>query len=313
MKEAKMQDPNSLPCPQAGHDAGIADRENAPRMSATATVTSPAARGASRQPVSRSELEKFFTDISSRMELDETNLSRRSSRPPVDQPELEQFFATVSHRVELAEKKQRRIDKRRATGFNVFDLFEPDENKLSDVLAGLLDPKGGHGQGDLFLRLLFKPLGLGSDARLTKDATVQREAPTHEILKYRRRMDVLVEAGALVAIENKLDSLEQRDQVKDYLEHLRQSTRGRQTRLIYLTLDGKTPKSLHSSVMDQQQRIGRLHCWSYQRELRAWLESCRRDCQAQKIRDFLSDLIAYIESALKRQSENNREKEADEN
>jgi hypothetical protein len=34
---------------------------------------------------------------------------------------------------------------RLATGFNVFHLIEPDENKLSDILAGLLDPKGSHG------------------------------------------------------------------------------------------------------------------------------------------------------------------------
>src|SRR5207237_4404982 len=122
----------------------------------------------------------------------------------------EHFFDTINHRVELAEAQQRRIDKRRATGFNVFHLIEPDENKLSDILADLLDPKGGHGQGDLFLRLLFKQLGLGSNPKLTKNATVQREAPTHGILKYRRRIDVFVEAAALLVIENKLDSLEQR-------------------------------------------------------------------------------------------------------
>ena len=154
-----------------------------------------------------------------------------SSRPLVARPELEHFFASVNHRVELAETQQRRIDKRRATGFNVFHLIEPDENKLSDILADLLDPKGDHGQGDLFLRLLFKQLGLGSDAKLTKNATVQREAPTHGILKYRRRMDVFVEAGALLVIENKLDSLEQRDQVKDYLEHLQRCTRGRRDQI----------------------------------------------------------------------------------
>ena len=34
-----------------------------------------------------------------------------------------------------------------------------------------------------------------------------------------------------------------------------------------------------------------------------WLEDCRRDCEAQKIRDFLSDFIPYIESDLKRESE----------
>ena len=156
-------------------------------------------------------------------------------------PELEHFFAAVNHAVERAEAQQRRIDKRLATGFNVFHLIEPDENKLSDILADLLDPKGDHGQGDLFLRLIFKQLGLGAHAKLTKNATVQREAPTHGIQKYRRRMDVFVEAGALLAIENKLDSPEQRDQVKDYLEHLQQCARGRQTRLIYLTPDGRPP------------------------------------------------------------------------
>jgi hypothetical protein len=281
-------------------------------MSTAATIPLPVARGSARKLVNRSQLDQFFAGIGSLMKLVQTNSSHGSRRPPVCKPDLEHFFASVSHRVELAETQQRRIDKRLATGFNVFHLIDPDENKLSEILARLLDPKGGHGQGDLFLRLLFKQLGLGSDAKLTKNATVQREAPTHGIQKYRRRMDVFVEAGALLAIENKLDSPEQRDQVKDYLEHLQQCAKGRQTRLIYLTPDRRPPVSLHSSVIEQQQAVGKLHCWSYQDELGAWLESCRRECEAQKIRYFLSDFIDYIESMLKRESENNLETESDE-
>jgi len=282
-------------------------------MNTAATVASPEIRGSSRQLVKRPELEQFFADINSRLEMAETPLAHDSSRPLVGKSELEQFFATISHRVDLAETKQRRIDKRLARGFNVFDLIEPDENKLSAVLAGLLDPKGGHSQGDLFLRLLFKQLGLDSDARLTKDATVQREAPTYGILKYRRRIDVLVEAGALVAIENKVDSLEQQDQVKDYLDHLRRCTHGsrKQSVLIYLTPDGRRPESLGRARSEEAEAGGYLRRWSYQVELREWLVSCRRDCEAQKIRDFLSDFIAYIELKLKRESERNKETEAD--
>lgn len=206
------------------------------------------------------------------------------------------------------------MDKRHATGFNVFDLIEPDENKLSDILACLLDPKGNHGQGDLFLRLLFKQVGLGSDAKLTKNGKVQREAPTHGILKYRRRMDVLVEAGALLAIENKVDSLEQPEQVKDYLAHLDKCTRGGQVQstLIYLTPDGRSPQSLDPVALRQQQLNGRLHCWSYHNELRAWLEECRERCEARRIGDFISDFVAYIESVLERISENDQDKAADE-
>jgi len=270
----------------------------------------------SHQPVSRSKLERFFADISSRIQLAQTtDLAHGPSRLPVDLRELERFFADVNKRVQLAERMQCQLDKLLATRFNVFQLFEPDENKLSDVLAGLLDPKGHHGQGDLFLRLLFVSLGLGSDAKIrTKDATVQREAPMRGIWKDHRRMDVFVNASVLLAIENKVDSPEQPDQVSDYLVYLEllcpcHPGQPIQNTLIYLTPDHRPPESLTHSEVENHKKGGRLHCWNYQDELSDWLKHCRRDCEAQKIRDFLSDFIAYIESDLKRESESNEEKE----
>jgi hypothetical protein len=278
----------------------------------------------SHQPVNRSELERFFADIGPRIQLPQTGLAHGSSRPPVDQRKLEQdqrererFFADVKYRVHLAEMLKRQLDERLATGFNVFDLIEPDENRLSDVLAGLLDPKGNHGQGDLFLRLLFERLGLGSDAKLrTKDATVRREAPMHGNRKDHRRMDVFVEAGVLLAIENKVDSPEQKDQVSDYLYYLERLCRCTPSQpeytSVYLTPNGRQPDSLSPSLSKKHQESRRLLCWSYQDELREWLEDCRRDCEAHKIRDFLSDFIAYIESDMKRWSESNQENEDNE-
>ena len=249
------------------------------------------------------------------MEPAQATLAHGSSRPLVAQPELEHFFDTITHRVELTETQQRRRDKRCATAFNVFHWIAPDENKLSDILKDLLDPKGSHGQGDLFLRLFFKQLGLGSNPKLTKNAAVKREAPTHGILKYRRRLDVFVEASVLVAIENKVDALDQKDQVKHYLEHLQYCTRGggKKSVLVYLTPNGRRPESIQRALFDEANACGRLRCWSYQDDLREWLEKCRRECEAQKIRDFLLDFINYIETVLKRESENTEETEADEN
>jgi hypothetical protein len=272
----------------------------------------------SHQPVNRSELERFFADISPRIELAKTDLAHASYRPPLERRELERFFADVKYRVHLAETLQCQLDVRLATGFNVFDLIEPDEHRLSDVLAGLLDPKGNHGQGDLFLRLLFERLGLGSDAKLrTKDATVRREAPVRGTRKDHRRMDVFVEAGVLLAIENKVDSPEQKDQVSDYLVDLERRCpcppgQPIQNTLIYLTPDHRSPELLNDSELERHQESGRLHCWSYQEHLSPWLEDCRCHCEAQKIRDFLSDFIAYIESHLKCESEGNQEKEDNE-
>lgn len=298
-----------------------------PVASARVVKLDPASQpmSSSHQPVNRSELERFFADIGPRIQLPQTGLAHGSSRPPVDQRELEQdqrererFFADVKYRVDLAERLQCQLDERLAIGFNVFDLIDPDENRLSDVLAGLLDPKGNHGQGDLFLRLLFERLGLGSDAKLrTKDATVRREAPMHGTRKDHRRMDVFVEAGVLLAIENKVDSPEQQDQVSDYLVDLERRCpcppgQPIQNTLIYLTPDRRSPASLNDSELENHQKSGRLHRWSYQDDLRSWLKDCRRDCEAQKIRDFLSDFIEYIESHLKGESEDNQETEDNE-
>lgn len=230
-----------------------------------------------------------------------------SSHTPVNKSELRQFFATVSDLVKQAEAKQHRLDKKEATGFNIFDFIEPGENRLSDILKSLLDPQGGHGQSDLFLRLFFKQLGLRLDAGLTKDATVQREAHTHRNKNPLRSMDVLVDAGTLVAIENKKDAPDQPNQVKDYLSHLDAEAQARKVEaaLIYLTPTGKAPepKSLPANEAKQQEACGRLHLWSYQKELRAWLESCHRECKADKIRHFLKDFISYIKSELKRDLE----------
>jgi hypothetical protein len=270
----------------------------------------------SHQPANRSELERFFADLSPRIQLAQTDLAHGSSRPPVDQRELERFFADVDKRVQLTETLRGHLDKWLATRFNVFDLIEPDENKLSDVLADLLNPKGTHGQGDLFLGLLFKQLGLGSDAK-TKEATVQREAPMHGTRKDHRRMDVFVNAGVLLAIENKVDSPEQQDQVSDYLVDLERRCpcppgQPIQNTLIYLTPDRRPPESLNHSELENHQKSGRLHCWTYQDKLGDWLEDCRLACEAQKIRDFLSDFIDYIESDLTRESEANQEKQDNE-
>jgi hypothetical protein len=222
-------------------------------------------------PCNRLELERFFAGIGVRMEQTDTNFAQDSSSSLVCVSEVGKFFSDIKYKVE---PQQRRHDRQWATSFNVFDFIEPDENKLSDVLAWLLAPRESHGQGDLFLRLLFRQLSFGAGTKFTMDAIVQREAPTFGIKKYRRRMDVLVEAGEWLVIENKVDSPEQPEQVKDYLEHLHRCSRNRpvQSTLIYLTPDGRLPKSLRPAALKKCEESGRLHCWSYQVELRSWLE-----------------------------------------
>ena len=158
--------------------------------------------------ISESEMEQFFSGMSREMEQAESQQCILEVSP-ITESDLEQFFGEMGHQVERAEAQQRKLDSVLTSGFNVFNVIEPDENKLSDILAWLLDPEEDHGQAGLFLGLLLKHLDLCSEATNTVKAKVRREAPTFGTEKYHRRMDVLVEVGAVVVIENKLDSPEQ--------------------------------------------------------------------------------------------------------
>lgn len=46
-----------------------------------------------------------------------------------------------------------------APDFNLFDYLRDDELGLSACLAGLLDPKGKHGQGTVFLNAFLETVG----------------------------------------------------------------------------------------------------------------------------------------------------------
>jgi len=205
----------------------------------------------------------------------------RSTQDTSDSKLLSQFFSKANATVAEAERRQRELDRLQATRFNVFELIEPDENKLSDILADLLDPYGRHGQGSLFLSLLLEQLGAGVVHFPISRVRIVREAATLGVVRFRRRIDILLEADVLIAIENKVDSPEQWEQVKDYLEYLRIHSSDWRTPafLIYLTPNGRCP----TSVIADSTAIGRLLCWSYERDLRCWLKSCESKCESLKI------------------------------
>lgn len=257
-----------------------------------------------RHRTTRAKLQKFFARVSPMA------ASHAAALATIDQSELATYFSTLGHHIGHAARQQEQFDRVKATKFNVFGLIEPDENKLSDIIANLLDSAGNHGQGALFLRLFLKRLKLEHFGNNFTNARVRREAPTTGIKKYRRRMDVLVEAGVVVAIENKVDSLEQKDQVSDYLKHLgSMAGESRRAVLVYLTPNGRTPTSL--SVEEVQNHIdrGTLCNWSYHTELRAWLDQCRVECRAKRIQFFLADFVGYIESHLRGKPETEEDEE----
>lgn len=225
---------------------------------------------------------------------------------PLTETRLQKFLRDMQVPIAHAHRRRLAEERKEATRFNVFDLMEPDENKLSDVLADLVDPRGQHGQGELFLRLLLAELKMDWSTKFLASANVEREAATYALSKRRRRIDILVEAGFMLAIENKKDSPEQPHQVRDYLAHLaRCAASNRQPyALIYLTPDSHSPPSLTAGALQAKRAARQFVCWGYPRELRRWLELCLRECQAAKVQHFLADFINFTTTVLHRDERN---------
>lgn len=118
-----------------------------------------------------------------------------------------------------------------ATEFSPFEIFSPDENTLSRVVAELFDPKGSHGQGLLFINGLLTTLNRPRIGAL-EPVKVRREVLTRN----KRRIDIVVETPRyVIGIENKPWAIQQKDQLSDYLAELKSDLHGRQAVLVFLS------------------------------------------------------------------------------
>jgi hypothetical protein len=86
---------------------------------------------------------------------------------------------------------------------NIFKYFRPDEPMHSRLLAMLLDPKGEHGQGVLFLHTFLRKIGIEFNENS------DRWSVTAEL----ERIDVLIRSssGHVIIIENKSNWAQDQD------------------------------------------------------------------------------------------------------
>lgn len=180
----------------------------------------------------------------------------------VDAESLRGFLDGLRPQLELARKVESELDRRMARRFNVLDYISTSELGLSRVIADLLNPNAGHGQGTLFLDVLLRGLKHSSERGerpldLTKDygdwdvddKSVQ--VKTERTIPGGRRLDVWVEIGVqddrrCLAIENKPYAGDGGGQVTAYLDYLEKEYRHRPNGaaahcLVYLPGSGEMP------------------------------------------------------------------------
>jgi hypothetical protein len=157
----------------------------------------------------------------------------------------------------------------------------------------LLDPRASHGQGETFLTLFSSRCG--STVKHPKDrVTVHRESCTIFIANQKRRIDLLIDGGKWgIGIENKPWAGEQENQLQDYAEDLEKRF-GENFLLIRLTGRDLEAKSLDAARQEQLSAQGKFASWRYDTDLLAWVNECKKRCQALRVTIFLDEFSLYI-------------------
>lgn len=221
--------------------------------------------------------------------------------------ELERFFAEVAPRLDTAATLDAELDRQLARRFNVFRYLRADEVGFSRMIADLLDPKGDHGQGALFLQLLADKLEFARGANLGQ-AKVETERQIDG-----RPLDISVEIGSehCLAIESKSNSAgDQEGQVEHYLDAL---GRYSNSLVLYLSpfgagpseesvgqqttkeLETKTPRNFAIMPCDSPRTpmddgFDKLRL-SF--SLVDWLADCRRNCDVDRLRWYLREVETH--------------------
>jgi len=163
------------------------------------------------------------------------------------------------------------ISKISGENFNIFRTIDltTDEVRLhSKFLAELLNPKGSHGQGDIFLSLFLREFDItnykSEKAKVFVEKHIGNKTETTG-----GRIDILIEDEnkKTIIIENKINAEDQENQLIRYYNYSRFN-------VFYLTLFGDEPtkESCGELIVDTDFKI-----ISYKTDIVNWLEKCRKE------------------------------------
>jgi hypothetical protein len=189
-------------------------------------------------------------------------------------------------------EERKRFSAQLAPDFNLFDYLRNDEMGVSRVIADLLDPKGAHGQGSVFLQAFAKTLNQEWIAS-TDDWRVEKERPANG-----RRIDVYLESNVgVIGIENKPWATDQKDQLSDYADYLKNQAANKNWLLIYL---GNKEPSIKSITGEKRQALvpsGNLIFLNFH-VLERWLNDCAAHSKALVVRVFIEELAKFVRTNI---------------
>lgn len=218
---------------------------------------------------------------------------------------LEKVAQIINH-----ENKIRKI---KGEDFNIFSILNMEHNETnthSSFIAELLNPKGKHHMGDVFLKLFLeiiycnkKKSRVEIDKVLTRNVQVKTE---HHISQINNenitggRIDILLKFGdEYISIENKIYASDQNNQLERYFNF----NLGRNT-VLYLTLDGRSASAISCGKLKDDN----YECISYSYHIKKWLEDCLKYTSDQPIlRESIKQYLIIVKKLTHQMDDTSKE------
>lgn len=202
-------------------------------------------------------------------------------------------FNNILNSVDALVRKYDRIAELSGENFNVFKILKLESSEVrlhSAFIAELLNPKGSHGQGDVFLQLFVDRFNYKSIDFQANHAKVEIEKSigfTNLGKSEGGRIDIVItdSRGKQFLIENKIYAADQQNQLMRY--HLYNP----QANLIYLCLfGGEVSKRAKGDLASDTYNV-----ISYEKDIIQWLTACKKEAVDHPIlREGISQYINLI-------------------
>lgn len=203
-------------------------------------------------------------------------------------------FQTLFDQVNALLTRYRKFNEITGEKFNVFQILKLESSEVrmhSAFIGELLNPRGSHGQKDIFLKLFVDAFCFKGIIIDTASCQVEIEKHAGFINEDRTeggRIDIFIsdKNNNHIIIENKIYAGDQHNQLVRYHNHSQNAD------ILYLTLDGSPPSEQSAVHLKEDEDF---RCISYKMNIIDWLEACRKEVTILPlIREAISHYINLI-------------------
>lgn len=212
--------------------------------------------------------------------------------------------------VGILSKKYDEIAKITGDNFNIFSVMRMESDEVrthSRIIAELLNPKGTHSQGSVFLKLFFEAIDElkrieNFDFENAKIIVEEHIGTINEDYTKGGYIDIVIkDSRSQIVIENKIYASDQYGQLLRYKNHYPNC------KLLYLTLGGTEPSN--DSIGHLELDID-FYCISYKHNILSWLENCHKQVIDQPmIREVIKHYVNLVKKLTNQTINNNMSEE----